>query len=429
MTIAGIKARQVYDSRGNPTIEAEVTLDSGAKGRAIVPSGASTGSHEALELRDGVPARFRGQSVYTAIRNVETIIAPNLIGISALDLAEVDRMLIDLDGTPDKSRLGANAVLAVSAAVAHAAANHLGWPLYRYLGGNEGRELPLPMMQVIGGGAHANRAIDVQDFLVIPIGAGSFSECLEMLFNVYWSTRDVMDDRGLPLGVADEGGFWPSFEKNEEGLEILTEGLKRAGYRPWEDAVLALDIGANEFYEDGKYRLELEKKTLTAAQLADLLESWTERYPILSIEDGMAEDDWQGWELLTRRLGDRIQIIGDDLFTTDARRIGRGVDLGVANAALIKMNQVGTVTETLQAIRLCQDAGYLPIVSARSGDSEDVTHVHIAVAGNAGQIKNGSWARSCRLCKYNEEARIEEELGEKAVWRGRQIFSRFLSQH
>ena len=273
MTIAGIRARQVYDSRGNPTIEAEVTLDSGAKGRFIVPSGASTGSHEALELRDGDAARFRGRSVYKAIRNVETIIASNLIGVSVPDLAEVDRMLIDLDGTPDKSRLGANAVLAVSAALAHAAADELGWPLYRYLGGNEGRELPLPMMQVIGGGAHANRAIDVQDFLVIPIGAGSFSECLEILFNVYWSTGDVMKDRGKALGVADEGGFWPSFENNEEGLEILMEGLKRAGYSPWEDAVLALDIGANELYKDGKYRLDLEKQSLTAPQLADLLES------------------------------------------------------------------------------------------------------------------------------------------------------------
>lgn len=427
MRIVGIQARQVYDSRGNPTIEAEATLDSGAKGRAIVPSGASTGSHEALELRDGDPARFRGRSVYDAIRNVETIIAPNLIGAGASDLAAVDQMLIDLDGTPDKSRLGANAVLAVSAAVAHAAAGELGQPLYRFLGGNEGRELPLPMMQVIGGGAHANRAIDVQDFMVIPIGAGSFSECLEMLFNIYWATRDAFSDRNLPLGVADEGGFWPSFENNEDGLEILMEGLKRAGCTPWEDAVLALDIGANEFYEDGKYRLQLEKKALTAGQLADLLESWTDRYPILSIEDGMAEDDWRGWELLTRRLGDRIQIVGDDLFTTDTQRIGRGIELGVANAVLIKMNQVGTLTQTMEAIRMCQDAGYAPIVSGRSGDSEDVTHVHIAVAGNAGQIKNGSWARSCRLCKYNEEVRIEEELRATAVWRGRRIFSRFLS--
>ncbi len=427
MRIAAIRARQVFDSRGNPTIEAEVTLDSGAKGRAIVPSGASTGSHEALELRDGDAARFRGRSVGKAIRNVETIVAPALTGVNLPDLAAADRTLIDLDGTPAKSRLGANAVLAVSAALAHAAAAERGWPLYRYLGEDEGRELPLPMMQVIGGGAHANRSVDVQDFLVIPIGAGSFSDCLEMLFNIYWSTRDAMDARGKPLGVADEGGFWPSFESNEEGLEVVMEGLERAGYSPWEDVALALDIGANEFFVDGRYRLDLEGKSLTSPQLADLLESWTDRYPILSIEDGMAEDDWKGWELLTTRLGDRVQIVGDDLFTTDVERIRRGVQLGVANAALIKMNQVGTVTETLDAIRFCQAAGYLPIVSARSGDSEDVTHVHIAVAANAGQIKNGSWARSCRLCKYNEEARIAEELGEKAVWQGgRQIFSRFL---
>ncbi len=427
MKISAIKARQVYDSRGNPTIEAEVTLDSGAKGRTIVPSGASKGSHEALELRDVQPTRFRGRSVYGAIRNVETTIASRLTGVEVRDVAEVDRILIDLDGTPDKSRLGANAVLAVSAALAHAAANELGWPLYRYLGGNEGRELPLPMMQVIGGGAHANRATDVQDFLVIPIGADSFSGCLEILFNIYWSTRDAMDARGKPLGVADEGGFWPSFDSNEEGLKILMEGLNRAGYTPWKDAVLALDIGANEFYKDGKYQLGLDKLSLTAPQLVDLLESWTDRYPILSIEDGLAEDDWLGWELLTRRLGDRVQLVGDDLFTTDVERIGRGIELGAANAALIKMNQVGTITETLDSIRLCQASGYLPIVSARSGDSEDVTHVHIAVASNAGQIKNGSWARSCRLCKYNEELRIEEELGPAAVWRGRQIFSGLLS--
>ena len=426
MIITTLKARQVYDSRGNPTVEADVILDSGAMGRAIVPSGASTGSHEAVELRDGDPARFRGRSVYGAIRNIQTVIAPRLIGASVADLAEVDRMLIELDGTANKSRLGANALLAVSAAAAWAAANELGLPLHRFLGGDQGRELPVPTTQVIGGGAHASGAIDVQDFSVIPIGARSFTECLEMLFNVHWSTRDAMHGRGKPVSVADEGGFWPTFDYNEEGLEVLMEGIERSGYKPWKDVAIGLDIAASEFYADGKYRFDLEKKSMTAARFVDLLEEWADRYPILSIEDGMAEDDWHGWEQLTRRLGDRIQIIGDDLFTTDIERIRRGVELGVANAALIKMNQIGTITETIDAIKLCQKSGYLPIVSGRSGDSEDVTYVHIAVATNAGQIKNGAWARSCRLCKYNEESRIEEDLAAQAVWSGREVFARFL---
>ena len=426
MIITTLKARQVYDSRGNPTVEADVILDSGAMGRAIVPSGASTGSHEAVELRDGDPARFRGRSVYGAIRNIQTVIAPRLIGASVADLAEVDRMLIELDGTANKSRLGANALLAVSAAAAWAAANELGLPLHRFLGGDQGRELPVPTTQVIGGGAHASGAIDVQDFSVIPIGARSFTECLEMLFNVHWSTRDAMHGRGKPVSVADEGGFWPTFDYNEEGLEVLMEGIERSGYKPWKDVAIGLDIAASEFYADGKYRFDLEKKNMTAARFVDLLEEWADRYPILSIEDGMAEDDWHGWEQLTRRLGDRIQIIGDDLFTTDIERIRRGVELGVANAALIKMNQIGTITETIDAIKLCQKSGYLPIVSGRSGDSEDVTYVHIAVATNAGQIKNGAWARSCRLCKYNEESRIEEDLAAQAVWSGREVFARFL---
>ena len=426
MIITGIKARQVYDCRGNPTIEADVILDSGAMGRAIVPSGASTGSYEALELRDGDPIRFRGRSVYKAIENVKTVIAPKLLGMSAADLAEVDRALIELDGTPNKRRLGANALLSVSMATAWAAANELGLPLYRFLGGAEARELPIPMMQVIGGGAHANRSIDIQDFMVIPIGAKSFPECLEMLFNVYYSTRDAMKARGKPVSVADEGGFWPSFDRNEEGLEVLMEGFERAGYKPWEDVAVALDIASNEFYSDGKYRFALERKAMTSEQFADLLEAWADRYPILSIEDGMAEDDWCGWELLTRRLGDRVQIVGDDLFTTNAERIRRGIEQGAANSVLIKMNQIGTITETMDAIRLCQNSDYLPVVSARSGDSEDVTYVHITVATNAGQIKNGSWARSCRVCKYNEEARIEEELAAQAVWRGCEVFTRFL---
>ncbi len=426
MIITDIKARQVYDSRGNPTVEADVILDSGAMGRAIVPSGASTGSHEALELRDGDPAKFRGRSVYKAIGSIKTVIAPKLIGGNAVDIAGIDRILLELDGTAEKNRLGANALLAVSMAAAHAAANEQGLPLYRFLGGDKGRVLPVPVVQVIGGGAHANRAIDIQSYEVITLGARSFTECLEMLFNIYWSVRDVMLERGKPASVADEGGFWPSFDGNEEGLEIVMAGFERAGYKPWKDVAIYLDIASSEFYSDGKYRFQLEKKAMSAAQFADVLEGWVDRYPIVSIEDGMAEDDWHGWELLTRRLGDRIQLVGDDLFTTNVKRIKRGVELGVANAVLIKPNQIGTITETLDAVNLCRKSGYLPILSGRSGDTEDVTHVHIAVATNAGQIRNGSWSRSCRLVKYNEELRIEEELGNQAVWPGREIYDRFL---
>lgn len=424
MVITEIKARQVYDSRGNPTVEADVILDSGVMGRAIVPSGASTGSHEALELRDGNLAKFRGRSVYKVIRNIKAVITPKLIGVNAADLAGVDQILIDLDGTPNKSHLGANALLAVSMATAHAAANELRLPLYRFLGKNQGRELPVPMVQIINGGAHANRTVDVQSYEIIPLGANSFTECLEIFFNTYWSTRDIMLERGKPVSVADEGGFWPTFDCNEEGLEVMMEGLKRAGYKPYKDVAIGLDIAASEFYFDGMYRFE--KKTMTAAQFADVLEAWVDRYPILSIEDGMAEDDWRGWDLLTKRLGDRIQLVGDDLFTTNVKRISRGVELAVANAVLIKPNQIGTVTEAMDAINLCQNLGYLPIVAGRSGDTEDVTYVHIAVAANAGQIRNGSWARSCRVNKYNEELRIEEELGTQAVWRGREVYARFL---
>lgn len=426
MIITEIKARQVYDSRGNPTVEADVILDSEVMGRAIVASGASTGSHEAVELRDGDSDRFRGRSVYKAISNIETVIAPRLIGKNADDIAGIDRLLIELDGTANKSRLGANALLAVSMATAHAAANELSIPLYRFLGGDKGRVLPVPLVQVIGGGAHANRTIEVQSCEVIPLGARSFIECLEMLFNIYWSTRDVLIERGKPVSVADEGGFWPFFNSNEEGLEVMVAGIERAGYRPREDVAVYLDVASSEFYLDGKYHFKLEKKAMSAAQFADILEDWVERYPILSIEDGMAEDDWHGWELLTKRLGDRIQLVGDDLFTTSVERIKRGVELGVANAVVIKLNQIGTVTETLDAIDLCQKSGYLPVIAGRSGDSEDVTHVHVAVATNAGQIRNGSWSRSCRLVKYNEELRIEEELGNQAVWPGREIYARFL---
>ena len=426
MIIKDIKARQVYDSRGNPTVEADVILDSGVKGRAIVPSGASTGSHEALELRDGDPAKFRGRSVYKAIGNIENAIAPKLAGENASDLAGIDRILLELDGTDNKSRLGANAMLAVSLAAAHAAANEMGLPLYRFLGGDKGRVLPVPLVQVIGGGAHANRAIDIQSFEVVTLGARSFPECLEMLFNIYWSVRDIMLERGKPVSVADEGGFWPTLDSNEEGLQIAMAGFERAGYKPWEDVAIYLDIAASEFYSDGKYQFNLEKKAMSAAQFADVLEAWADKYPIISIEDGMAEDDWSGWEILTGRLGSRIQLVGDDLFTTNAKRIKRGIETGVANAVLIKPNQIGTITETLDAVDLCQKSGYLPILSGRSGDTEDVTHVHIAVATNAGQIRNGSWSRSCRLNKYNEEFRIGEELGKQAVWPVREIYSRFL---
>jgi enolase len=419
--IKGIKARQVYDSRANPTVEVDVVLEGGGRGRATVPSGASTGIFEAVELRDRDPQKLGGKSVLNAVHNVTAVLAPALIGRDARDQAAIDRTMIALDGTPNKGRLGANAILGVSLATAWAAANAQGVPLYRYLGGDAAVTLPVPMVQIIGGGMHANGAIDIQDFLVIPVGAQSFAEAIEMAVNVYNGTKQVLVDQGKPPAIADEGGFWPFFTSNVEGIEILLSGIEKAGYRPGEDTALALDVAASHFFDKGEYAFALEKKRMSRAEFADVLVGWAERYPILSIEDGMAEDDWEGWEILSARLKSKLQLIGDDLFVTNTARIRKGVAKGIANSVLIKLNQVGTLTETLEAIAATKEAGYLPVISARSGETEDTTIVHLAIATNAGQLKVGSVARTERTVKWNEGIRIEEDLGNTA-YPGRAVF-------
>lgn len=408
--IEQIKARQVFDSRANPTVEVDVTLKGGAMGRAIVPSGASTGISEALELRDGDPASFSGKSVFKAVRNVNEVIAPAIIGLDATRQSVIDHAMIALDGTPNKSKLGANAILGVSMAVAWAAANANGIPLYRYLGGASAKTLPVPMVQIIGGGLHAGQSIDIQDFLVIPIGARTYAKAIEMVANVYHGTKAVFTAHGKPISIADEGGFWPTFNTNDEGLDLLAEGIQKAGYTPGKDVAIALDIAASHFYKDGKYRFAVESRERNSEEFAELLAEWVNKYPIISVEDGMAEEDWSGWKTLSDKLRGKVQLIGDDLFTTNAQRIRRGIDQQIANAVLIKLNQIGTITETLDAIELTKNAGYLPVVSARSGETEDTTIVHLAIATNAGQLKVGSIARTERTVKWNELLRIEEAL-------------------
>ena len=419
--IKEIKARQVYDSRANPTVEVDVFLEGGALGRGIVPSGASTGTFEAVEIRDGDPKRLGGKSVLKAVDNVKNVLAPMLIGCDATDQAAIDRAMIALDGTPNKSRLGANAILGISIANAWAAAAAQGLPLYRYLGGEHAAVLPVPMVQIIGGGMHANRAIDIQDFLIIPVGAQSFTEAIEMSVNVYNGTKQVIDNSGKPVAIADEGGFWPFFSSNIEGVEILLRGIERAGYRPGEDVAIALDVAASHFYENDEYTFSLENKRMSRIAFAEELAGWVARYPILSVEDGMAEDDWEGWALLSTRLKSKLQLIGDDLFVTNTARIKQGIERGIANSVLIKLNQVGTITETLEAIAVAKAAGYLPVISARSGETEDSTIVHLAIATNAGQLKVGSVARSERNVKWNEGIRIEEVMG-KSAYPGRSVF-------
>ena len=430
MTITAVKARQIFDSRANPTVEVEVTLACGATGRGMVPSGASTGAFEALELRDtDRPDVLGGKGVRTAIRNVEEILAPFLIGRQADRQTELDRSMIALDGTPNKSRLGANAILGCSMAVAYAAAAAKGEPLYRYLGGAQARILPVPMIQIIGGGAHAAGAIDIQDFLVIPMSAPSFEQGFAMVVDVYNATKKVFRKYGKPLAIADEGGFWPTdFKSNEEGLALLLEGIELAGYRPMEDIAIALDIASSEFYDEAseEYVFALENKRMSREEFVDLLCSWVDKYPIISIEDGCSELDWKGHALLTEKLGGRIQLIGDDLFTTNLERIRKGVAMHACNSVLIKMNQIGTMTETLEAIELTKNSGYLPVISARSGETEDATIVHLALATNAGQLKVGSVARSERAAKWNEAIRIEQALGADADYPGGAVFSRFL---
>ena len=430
-TISVVRAREVLDSRGNPTFEVDVHLDGGATGRAIVPSGASTGRHEAIELRDGDPARYEGKGVLRAVAGVNTIIAPAVCGsMDAADQPTLDEFLRGLDGTSNKSRLGANAILGVSLAAAHAAAAASGEPLYRHLGGEEATTMPVPMVNIISGGQHAAAGLDMQDFLAIPIGAETYGDALRMVVDVYRAVGRVLSQTGpYAYGVADEGGYGPPLPCHEDALGILYDATRLAGYRCARDGDIAIgmDVAATEFVGgDGSYLLRAEGRSFTSTELADLLAHWCVTYPIVSIEDGLSEDDWDGWEYLTQQMGASTQLIGDDLFTTNPERLARGADAGIANAVLIKLNQIGTLTETLETIRLAQQRGYLPVISARSGETEDTTIADLAVATGAGQIKIGSITRSERLAKYNRLLRIEEELGERAVFPGRDVFARFL---
>jgi enolase len=427
MKIKNISAFQIYDSRGVPTVETEVELENGLIGRGLVPSGASTGQYEALELRDGDKKSFRGKSVFRAIGHVNGEIAAALRGADVSDQAGLDRALIELDGTPNKSRLGANAILSVSMAAANAAALAAGRPLFDHLGGGKGTLLPLPEIQILGGGAHAEWRTDVQDFLVIATGAKTYGETLEMTHNVYHAAGTIMSERGKRHGLADEGGFWPDYASNEEALDTLVEAIGRAGYQPGRDVAISLDIAASDLYEEktGRYRFRLEQREFSSDEFADLMIGWCRRYPVISIEDPMADTDWKGWARVHAAIGQTVQLIGDDLFTTNVERIRRGIDANVANAVLIKLNQIGTVTETLEAIRITQQAGWLPVVSARSGETEDAFIAHLAVATNAGQLKVGSFARSERMVKWNEVLRIERRLGPRARFEGAAIFRAF----
>ncbi len=420
--IVDVVAREILDSRGNPTVEADVLLESGVMGRAAVPSGASTGAREALEMRDGDVQRFGGKGVLRAVEHVNTEICEAIIGLDAIEQAFIDRTLVDLDGTDNKGRLGANSLLAVSLAVAKAAAEESGLPLYRYLGGAGPMRLPVPMMNVINGGAHANNNLDMQEFMIVPWGAASFSEALRCGAEVFQALRKLIDGRGLSTGVGDEGGFAPDLPNNEAAIELVLEAIERAGYRPGEDVALALDCASSEFHEDGRYRLASERAILSAGEFTDYLARWVERYPIVSIEDGMAEDDWAGWKLLTERLGSKVQLVGDDLFVTNSAILREGIEAGVANAILIKVNQIGTLTETLDAVDLARQAGYSSVISHRSGETEDTTIADISVATHAMQIKTGSLCRTDRVAKYNQLLRIQEDLGDAAGYGGRAAF-------
>ena len=420
--IVDVIAREILDSRGNPTVEADVVLESGVSGRAAVPSGASTGSKEAVELRDGDPARYGGKGVTKAIEHVNTEICEAVLGLDGTEQGLVDRTLISLDGTDNKSRLGANALLAVSCAVSKAAAEECSLPLYRYLGGAGEMQLPVPMMNVINGGAHANNKIDLQEFLLVPLGAPTFREALRYGAEVFHALKKLIDARGMPTTVGDEGGFAPDLPSNEAALQLLVEAIDKAGYTPGTDIALALDCAASEFHRDGAYRLESENRALTAKEFTDVLATWCDKYPIVSIEDGMAEDDWDGWKHLTDRLGKRVQLVGDDIFVTNTRILKQGIAKGVANSILIKINQIGTLSETFAAITMATRAGYTSVVSHRSGETEDSMIADIAVGTNAGQIKTGSLSRSDRIAKYNQLLRIEEDLGDAATYPGREAF-------
>ena len=423
--IVDVIAREILDSRGNPTVEADVVLESGATGRAAVPSGASTGSREAIELRDGDASRYLGKGVQKAVEYVNTEICEALLGLDGEEQTRIDRVLIDLDGTDNKSRLGANAMLAVSCAVAKASAEDVGLPLYRYFGGAGPMSLPVPLMNVINGGAHANNSVDLQEFMIVPVGAPSFKEALRWGAEVFHGLKKLIDSKGWPTQVGDEGGFAPDLKSNEEALTLLMQAIESAGYKPGEQIALALDCAASEFYKDGKYHLEGEGRSLTSAELTDLWADWASRYPIVSIEDGMAEGDWDGWKLLTDKLGKKVQIVGDDLFVTNTNILREGIKKGVANSILIKINQIGTLSETFAAIEMAKCAGYTNIISHRSGETEDSLIADLAVGTNAGQIKTGSLSRSDRMAKYNQLIRIEEDLGDVAHYAGRDVFARF----
>ncbi|MBI3988778.1 MAG: phosphopyruvate hydratase [candidate division NC10 bacterium] len=420
--IVAVHAREILDSRGNPTVEVEVFTEAGGMGRSAVPSGASTGTREALELRDNDRSRYLGKGVTKAVEHVNDVIASEVVGLEVTDQALLDRTLSDLDGTENKERLGANAILGVSLAAAKAAADELALPLYRYLGGPNAKELPVPLMNVLNGGRHADNNLDLQEFMVVPAGAENFAGALRIGVEVFHHLRTLLKQRGLGTGIGDEGGFAPDLESHEEALALLVEAIEAAGYRPGEEIFLALDAAASEFYKEGRYILKGERKELRPKELVELYASWVERYPIVSIEDGMAEDDWEGWRLLTERLGDEIQLVGDDLFVTNVKFLKEGIRRGVANAILIKLNQIGTVTETLEAIELAKKAAYAAIVSHRSGETEDAAIADLAVATNCGQIKTGAPSRTDRTAKYNQLLRIEEELQEVAAFRGLEVF-------
>ena len=423
--ILSVKGREILDSRGNPTVEAEVLLEDGSVGRASVPSGASTGIYEACELRDGDPGRYLGKGVSKAVLHVNTEIAQALAGHDAMDQANIDRLLIELDGTPNKSRLGANAILAVSLAVAKAAANSLGLSLYRYIGGSNARVLPVPMMNILNGGAHAANNVDIQEFMIMPVSAPSWAEALRRCAEVFHTLKSVLKDRGIPAaGVGDEGGYAPNLKKDEDALAVIVEAIERAGYVPGEDFMIAIDAASSEWFEEdsGMYYLPKSGKVLSRQQMVAMWKRLSKKYPIISLEDGMGETDWEGWELLTNAIGSKVQLVGDDLFVTNTERLSQGIRQGIGNAILIKVNQIGTLTETLEAIRMAHRAGYTAIVSHRSGETEDTTIADLSVAVNAGQIKTGAPSRSDRVAKYNQLLRIEEELGSSARYPGRSAF-------
>ena len=421
--IIDVAARQILDSRGNPTVEVDVTLDCGAMGRAAVPSGASTGKREALELRDGDKRVYMGKGVLKAVMNVNEEIGPMLAGLESTEQAFIDKMMIDMDGTANKGKMGANAILGVSLAVAKASAEECGLPLYRYIGGANAKEMPVPMMNIMNGGAHADNNVDIQEFMIAPVKADSLADAVRMGAEVFHSLKAVLKKKGLSTAVGDEGGFAPNLKSNEEAVEFVLEGISKAGYKPGQDVFIALDPAASEFYDKGYYVFKKSDGSKKSSEdMVKFYEKWVRNYPIISIEDGLAENDWAGWKLLTEALGRKVQLVGDDLFVTNARLIKKGIDEGVANSVLIKLNQIGTLTETLDAIETARRAGYTTVISHRSGETEDTTLADLAVAVNAGQIKTGSLSRTDRVAKYNQLMRIEEELGEEAVFRGRDVF-------